>query len=118
MPKFACSWGWLEVDGKRYERDVIVHVDGTVSPRDTERSMAYRGEYFHIPLSELELDFLETEKPEVVIIGGGHKGMMTLTPKAKDILSRYVMRTGTTEKAVECMNDEPRRFVAILHSTC
>jgi hypothetical protein len=118
MPKFACSWGWLEIDGKRFEKDVVVHVDGSVTPRETEKSMPYSREYFHIPLSELELGFLEDEKPEVVFIGGGHKGMMTMTPKAKELLARYDVMEGTTEKAVESMNGEKRRFVAILHSTC
>ncbi|MGD1061145.1 MAG: MTH938/NDUFAF3 family protein [Methanomassiliicoccales archaeon] len=118
MPGFACSWGWLEVNGKRFENDVVVHVDGSVTPREVELSMPYRHEYFHIPLSENELVFLEKEKPEVVIIGGGHKGMMTVTPKARELLSRYAVLEGTTEKAVELMNAEKRPFVAILHSTC
>ncbi|MDD1770113.1 MAG: MTH938/NDUFAF3 family protein [Methanomassiliicoccales archaeon] len=118
MPKFACGWGWLEIDGMRFEKDVVVHVDGSVTPRAVELSHPYRTEYFHVPLSELELGFLEEEKPEVVIVGAGHKGMMTITPKAKELLSRYVVIEGTTENAVKAMNAEKRRFVAILHSTC
>jgi len=118
MQKFSCSWGWLEVEGKRYEKDVVVHVDGSVTPRNVEVSKSYLRESFHIPLSELELDFLEAEDPEVVIIGGGHKGMMTITPRAKEILARYEVQAVTTPRAVELMNTEKRRFVAILHSTC
>jgi hypothetical protein len=38
MQKFSCSWGWLEVEGKRYEKDVVVHVDGSVTPRNVEVS--------------------------------------------------------------------------------
>jgi len=116
--KYACSWGWLEVEGKRFEGDVIVHVDGTVTPRKTNLSIEYRKELFHTPLSELELGFLEEERPEVVIVGGGHKGMMTITPLAKEILAKFEIFSGTTEKAVEAMNREKRKFVAILHSTC
>jgi hypothetical protein len=118
MPKYACSWGWLEVDGKRYENDVVVHVDGSVTAREIDRSRSYRGEYFHVPLSENELGFVEKERPEVVIVGGGHKGMLVLTPKAKELLSGYVVLVGTTERAVELMNQEKRRFVAVLHSKC
>ncbi len=116
--RYSCSWGWLEVDGKRYEGDVIVHVDGSITPRDASSSLEYRRELFHTPLSERELGFLEDEEPAVVIIGGGHKGMMTVTPLAKEMLAKYEVISGTTEKAVEKLNAEKRRVVAILHSTC
>ncbi len=118
MAKFACSWGYLEVDGKRYDKDVVVHVDGSVTPRSVELSHPYRRDYFHVPLSEFELGFLEDERPEVVIVGAGHKGMMTITPKAREILLHYVLVEGTTENAVKAMNGEKRKTVAILHSTC
>lgn len=118
MQKFSCSWGWLEVEGKRHEKDVVVHVDGSVTSRNVEVSKPYLGEYFHIPLSELELDFLAAEDPEVVIVGGGYKGMMTITPRAKEILARYEVQAVTTPRAIELMDMEKRRFVAILHSTC
>ncbi len=116
--RYTCSWGSLEIDGKRYEGDVVVHVDGSVTPRNTAASLGYRKELFHTPLSENELGFLDDEAPEVVIVGGGHKGMMTVTPLAKEILAKYKVFSGTTERAVEAMNREKRRFVAILHSTC
>ncbi len=119
MPKYACSWGYLEVDGKRFDGDVIVHVDGSITPRPIELSRHLRGQdYFHVPLSEDELGFLEAENPEVVIIGAGHRGMMIVTPKAKEILSKYVVIEAMTENAVKAMNVETRRFVAILHSKC
>ena len=118
MPKYSCSWGYLEVEGKRFDMDVVVHVDGSVTPREVELSRPYRGEFFHVPLSEDELGFLDGERPEVVIIGAGHKGMLTLTPKAREILSKYVVFEGPTENAVKRMNEESRKFVAILHSTC
>lgn len=70
------------------------------------------------PLSEKELDFLDQERPEVVIIGAGFKGMMQLTPRARDKLSGYRVFALTTDKAIEMMNREERWFAAILHLTC
>jgi hypothetical protein len=118
MNRFAGGHGWFSMDGKRYDHDVVVHTDGTVEKRHVELSLSYRGEYFHTPLSEKELDFLDAEKPEILIVGGGFKGMMQLTPLAKERTDDYPVFSLTTDKAIEMMNRENRRFVAILHLTC
>jgi hypothetical protein len=77
------EFGWASIGDARYSKDVIIHVDGKVTERQTGLSSGYKGEYFHLPMSEKELDFLEAEKPEVVIVGAGHKAMMTFTPMAR-----------------------------------
>jgi len=112
------EFGWVSIDDTKYSKDVIIHVDGRVTERQTGLSAGYRGEYFHLPLSEKELGFLEVEKPEVVIIGAGHKAMMTLTPRARDILARYDFIELSTPRAQEQINIEQRRFVAIIHINC
>jgi len=116
--RYEAAHGWFSMDGKRFAHDVIVHADGTVERRHVELSLPYRGEYFHTPLSEKELDFLDEDRPEVLIIGAGFKGMMQLTPLANERLSEYPVFSLTTEKAIEMMNRESKRFVAILHLTC
>lgn len=112
------EFGWVSIDDIRFTKDVIIHVDGRVTERQTSLSAGYRGEYFHLPLSEKELDFLEAEKPEVVIIGAGHKAMMTVTPRARDVLAKYDLIELSTPRAQEQINIEQRRFVAIIHITC
>jgi hypothetical protein len=112
------GWGSIEIDGRRYEGDVIIHVDGKVTPRQAHLSSPYRAELFHTPLSEDELGFVAEESPEVVYVAAGHKGMLTLTPKAKELLSPYELRVMLTNAAVEALTREGRRFVAILHLTC
>ena len=95
-----------------------MHGDGTVERRRVDLSQTYRGEYFHTPLGEREIDFLEVERPEVLIVAAGFKGMMQLTPLAQEKLKGIQVFTLTTDKAIEMMNQEKRRFVAILHLTC
>ena len=112
------QFGWASVGGKKFSKDIIIHVDRKITERQTELSAGYRGEYFHLPLSERELEFLDAEKPEVVIIGAGHKAMMTLTPRAKEIIERYDNIVLSTPRALEQINRENRRFVAIIHVTC
>jgi hypothetical protein len=118
MEQYQAAHGWFSRDGERFTHDVIVHIDGRVERRSEDLSQAYRGDYFHTPLSERELDFLDEEKPEVLIIGAGFKGMMQLTPRAKEKVSGYQVFAQTTDKAIGIMNLEKRRFVAILHLTC
>lgn len=116
--RYKGAHGWFSVDDNRFTHDVIVHSDGTVERRRVDLSQGYRGDYFHAPLSERELDFLDEERPEVFIVGAGFKGMMQLTPLAQEKLRGYPVFALTTDKAIEMMNREERRFVAILHLTC
>lgn len=116
--RVEAGWKWVVIDGKRYDGDVVVHVDGSITPREWSLSLPYRRELFHTPLSEAELGFLEAERPEVVIIAAGHKGMMTLTPKAKEMLSSYELKVVLTPEAAQQASIETRRFVAIFHLTC
>jgi hypothetical protein len=112
------EFGWASIGDARYSKDMIIHVDGKVTERQTGLSSGYKGEYFHLPMSGKELDFLEAEKPEVVIVGAGHKAMMTFTPMARGILEKYDHVVVSTPRALEQINKEQRRFVAIIHMTC
>lgn len=112
------EFGWVSIGDTRYTKDVIIHIDGKVRERQTGLSSGYEGDYFHLPLSEKELDFLGAEKPEVVIIGAGHKAMMTLTPRAREIIEKYDHVVLSTPRVLEQINKEQRRFVAIIHVTC
>lgn len=116
--RYEAAHGWFSIDGNRFAHDVVVHSDGSVERRRVDLSQTYQGEYFHTPLGERELDFLEVERPEVLIVGAGFKGMMQLTPLAQEKLKGIRVFTLTTDKAIDMMNQEKRRFVAILHLTC
>jgi hypothetical protein len=111
-------FGHVTIDGHRYDKDVIVHVDGSITERPAGLSLDYREDYFHTPLSERELEFVGLERPEVIIIGAGYKVMMLLTPRAKELLAPYEQKVTSTQEAIELMQIEKRRFVAILHLTC
>ncbi|MCG7844068.1 MAG: hypothetical protein MIO90_01395 [Methanomassiliicoccales archaeon] len=109
---------WITVNNVRYETDIIIHTDGTVSVRDETASLDFAGDYFHVPLSERELQFLSEERPEKVIIGSGFKAMLSLTPNAKEILREYDYVEKTTSDAIELINNEKSKFVAIMHIRC
>jgi len=112
------GFGWIEIDGIRYEHDVIIHADGNVSKRKKKVSKAFKGEYGHTPLSRAELDFLSDEKPQKVFIGTGQYGDLPVTPDATAFLSRYDTVISPTPGLLSLIGQEKDRFVAILHVTC
>jgi hypothetical protein len=116
--KLEVNWEWMTIDGKRFDGDVVIHVDGSVTAREIALSRPYRQEMFHVPLSEAELGFLENERPEVVIIGAGHKGMLALTPRAKEMLRPYEVKIALSPEAARMASEEKRRFVAFFHLKC
>ena len=118
--------GWLQVNGIRYEHDIIIHSDGLVTERNcgcspvlrAQLSSSYKADYFHSPLTEFELDLLKEEEPEVVIIGSGFLSMMPITPLAKAVLADHEHYVLSTQMAMDRNNKECRKFVAILHLSC
>jgi hypothetical protein len=64
--------GWIAIDGRRYDGDG--GTGGSITPRNAH--VLSRCRAVHTPLSEAELGS-EKERPEVVIIAAGHKGMLT-----------------------------------------
>jgi hypothetical protein len=112
------EFGWIEIDKKRYEHDVIIHRDGSVTKRSKKRSKELRSTYGHTPLSDNELDFLKKEKPEIVYIGTGQYGDLPLTPEAKTVLSQFETVIHPTPDILDTLEKEKRPVVAIIHVTC
>ena len=112
------GFGWIEAGSTRYEHDIVIHTDGTVSKRRKKLSKPRKGEYGHTPLSAGELDFLEKERPEVVYIGTGQYGDLPLTPDAVALLEAYAPVVGPTPEILRLLEEEQRKYAAVLHVTC
>jgi hypothetical protein len=113
-----CGFGWVEMQGKRYDFDVIVHVDGSVTKREKCASKQQKKKYGHTPLTRKELKALRKEAPAMIIIGTGHSGAMPLTPKAEKFLEDYLYFVGKTPMALEKLATCEKKVVALLHVTC
>jgi hypothetical protein len=112
------EFGWIEIDKIRYDYDVIIHGNGSVTKRSKKKSKDLKNTYGHTPLSEYELDFLEKEQPEKVFIGTGQYGDLPLTPNAENVLSRFKTIIRPTPEILDILKKEHRSFVAIIHVTC
>jgi hypothetical protein len=112
------EFGWIEIDKIRYDYDVIIHGNGSVTKRSKKKSKDLKSTYGHTPLSEYELDFLMKEQPEKVFIGTGQYGDLPLTPNAENVLSRFKTIIRPTPEILDILKKEHRSFVAIIHVTC
>ncbi|HMK93874.1 MAG TPA: hypothetical protein VK536_00590 [Candidatus Limnocylindrales bacterium] len=112
------EFGWIKVNGEKYEKDIVIHSDGSISKREKKKSKGLKAQYGHTPLSELELDFLSGEKFEALYVGTGHEGALPVTPKAFEILKRHDAKILPTPEVVEKIEAEQRPFVAMIHVTC
>ncbi len=112
------KFGWIKVDGKKYEKDIIIHPDGTVTKREKKKSKDLKATYGHTPLSERELDFLSQEQFEALYVGTGHEFALPITPQALEILRAHNAVIASTPEVVEKIEQEQKKFAAIIHVTC
>jgi hypothetical protein len=112
------EFGWIEIDKIRYDHDVIIHPDGSVTRRSKKKSKDLKSTYGHTPLSEYELEFLKSEQPEKVYIGTGQYGDLPLTPGAERLLRRYETTIRPTPEILVMLEKERRSYIAIIHVTC
>jgi len=112
------NYGWIEIDNIRYDHDVVIHRNRSVRKRSKKKSRKLKCFYGHTPLSDREIGFLKSEKPDVVYIGTGHYNDLPITVKAHEILLHYETVIRPTPEILEILAREYRPFVAVLHVTC
>ncbi len=111
------SFGILEIDGKRFERDVVID-RGQIARREKKASKPLRDRYGHTPLSLLEPIPWTCRR---LIVGTGAQGALPIAP---DVLAE-ARRRGVelvalpTDEACALLTDaDPATTNAILHVTC
>jgi hypothetical protein len=110
------DFGAIEIDGIRYEHDVVID-RGKVRKRKKKPSKKFREEFGHTPLS------LEEEIPwrcRHLLIGTGMHGAL---PLMKDVMQeaerkKVDLRAMPTAEAVAALAKKPADTNAILHVTC
>jgi hypothetical protein len=112
------GFGWIEVGGARYDHDIVLHTDLSVTKRKKKLSKGQKGDYGHTPLSEAELTFLDEERPEIVYVGTGQYGDLPLTPEASGFLQRYDAVVLPTPEILPLIGRERKKYAALIHVTC
>lgn len=111
-------YGWAEIDGIRYDHDIIIHADRNVTKRSRKEAKKYKKKFGHTPLIVKELAFVAEEDPAPVFIGTGQCGGLPVTGEAKELLEPYTPDIRTTPEIFELIAEETRLFVAVLHVNC
>jgi hypothetical protein len=117
MKATLVRFGLLEIQGRRFDHDVVVE-EGSVRRRKNRPSKAYRQRYGHTPLSP---DEKIPWSAATLIVGTGAHGQLHIMPE----LYREAARRGVevvavpTEEACRLLaSADPLTVAAILHVTC
>ncbi len=111
------AFGLIEVDGRRYEHDVVIEA-GAVRKRHKGPSKALRAEYGHTPLTASESIPWGGAR---LIIGTGHDGQLPIAPDLHAEAARRGVRVIAIPTAEACAllaDIDARDARAILHVTC
>lgn len=111
------GFGEIEIDGRRYDHDIVID-GGRVAKRAKKASKKYKGRYGHTPLS------VDEDLPwgrGRLIIGTGASGALPIMPEveaaAKERGDQLVALP--TEQALELLREMDGADVhAVVHVTC
>jgi hypothetical protein len=110
------SFGWIQIDGKTYEHDVVID-RGEIKKRKKKPSKKFRDKFGHTPLS-IEEKFLEVPPAY-------RRQRSRRCPPVMDAVKRKAEKRGIeliilpTPRALERLNKESTDDTnAILHVTC
>ena len=108
------SFGTINIDGKDYLKDIVIH-KGKIEKRKKKKSKKFRNRFGHTPLSILENIPWDCKK---LIIGTGHSSalpvMKEVKKKAKKKGVELVLMS--TPDAIQYINKKDTNL--ILHLTC
>ncbi len=107
-------FGRIAIDGKIYTSDVIVFPDRV-------KDGWWRNEGHK--LCPADLWEVVQEKPEVLVVGTGHAGLMRVLPETEEYLQRHGIRLVVERTAQACqtfnqLSRSGEKVVAALHLTC
>ena len=112
------SFGSIRVEGKSFDHDIIINLEGEVHKRKKKLSKAVYGSSHTIYLPEIE--YVYQEKAEGLIIGSGQYGVARLSEEASEFLEarhcRVIMKN--TPEALEEWNRQEGRWIGLFHITC
>ncbi|MEO0077071.1 MAG: MTH938/NDUFAF3 family protein [candidate division WOR-3 bacterium] len=117
------GFGWIKIDGIKYDTDVIIFVNGEIE----NRYRNFQGDN-HL-VSQWEVEKIIThktvanehiEKPEVLIVGTGQAGIVRVTDEAKSFLAKQGIKliAEITPIAIKRFNEIKDKKSAVFHVTC
>jgi glucokinase len=122
MPKYPqlskASFGQITAGEKTYKRDIFISVFGQIKKRDKNLAKETCGDSHVVGPKELEK--VCRGGPEVLFIGAGNEGRLTLSDDGRRFLRQRSIQCEIlpTPKLVEAYNKSPQRKASLIHVTC
>jgi hypothetical protein len=111
-------FGSITIDGQRYERDVIIRLDGKVKKRKKKLSKAVYGTSHRISLDEAE--HVYEKGADRLIIGAGQYGLVELSDEAAGYFGRKgcAVDLMPMKQAIAAWNKAQDQVIGLFHVTC
>lgn len=112
------SFGKILVDGREYEYDIVVYPSGKVERRKKEISKRKHGTSHRLDPEELR-EYLR-EDFDVLIVGTGMYGELSLLPESRKLVEGKEVVELPTGEAVRLFNElhGKRKVLGVFHVTC
>jgi hypothetical protein len=114
----ATSFGSITIDGKKFNHDVIIRLDGTIKKRKKKLSKKFYGTSHKI--SRAEAEFIYEEGAQTLIVGTGQYDQVRLSDEAQEYFDDLGLKliTIATPEAIRLWNDEKGALIGLFHITC
>ena len=112
------EFGWIEIDGRRYEHDVLIRRDGTVEKRKKKLSKRVYGTSHTI--SRDEAKHVYEKGASTLIVGSGQNDCVRLSDEAAEYFKRHDVEVQLlpTPRAIDAWNEAPEDSIGLFHVTC
>ena len=112
------SFGSITIDGKTYDHDVVIRLDGAIAKRKKKLSKKLYGTS-HV-VSEDEAKFVFEKGSELLVLGSGQEGNVRLSPEAETYLTKKGCKVviEPTPEALRVFNNARGKKVGLFHVTC
>ena len=110
------SFGSITIDGKTYEKDVVIE-RGAVRRRKKKASRRYRDRFGHTPLSMKEEIPWKCDR---LVVGSGAQGALPVMDEVRDEAARRNVELIVlpTPDALDVLREASKNTNGILHLTC
>jgi len=114
----ATGFGWSEIDGLRYEHDVLIRLDGRIKRRKKRLSKQVYGTSHTLSLDEAK--HVYEKGARVLVVGSGQDDNVRLSPEAEEYFERHrcEVRLQATPAALEVWNEADADAIGLFHVTC
>ncbi len=118
------GFGWVKINNRKYEGDIIIYPDGKIEKRRKDLSENKKSIYGHTPLSKEEIELYLSNcksKPNIVLIAAGQYGVLPIETEVIRKLTSKGIRViiGNTKDILEIVEEfYGKNSLIIIHTTC